>query len=292
MCRSFAVHLVSLLAALLAKPAVGQPGVIASASGDMKELARLIFNPAMSGVEITKAESVGNSAQFGMYAQVGDFFQGLPGFGTVLSSGKVEEVKGGGNPKWDLGGLGDADLDAVLKTVGPPNVGYVSKDAAALLIQVKVSRPVTITVAYVFGSMDFEFATSNTPLPDLFGLFLNSKNVALIGGKPVSTATIYCKNDQLNCKQLIIPPNTVGTSLFGYTTTQQATLDLPIGTHQIKLAVADGLIPNISRSTDAAVFICFVGAVKAPTAAPVSPPVVSPPVAIPGKMKMAMMMMS
>jgi hypothetical protein len=291
----FATGLAALLGALSIKTAVGQPGVIAAATGDAKELATLLVNPAESGLEILNPELKGNAVQHGVYAQVGDFFKGLPSTGIVLSSGKVEDVRFGvafpsvGFPD----SLGDTDLDTTLRMI---DQAYSSLDAAGLSIQVKVSRPVTIKVSYVFGSADFRFYVGNPPpipSPDIFGLFLNNKNVALIGGKAVSTATIYCTGGGSNCDQLI--PNydavkdtaAAGTSLPFFTKTQVVTLDLPMGTHHLKVAVADGTNDGTDRFGDAAVFLGFVGAVKAPTAAPVSPPVALPV----GKMKMAMMMM-
>jgi hypothetical protein len=289
----FTVSLAAIAVALSIEAAVGQPGVIATARNDAKELATLLVNPVESGVEILDPELKGNDVQHGVYAQTGDLFQGLPSTGIVLSSGKVEDVKFGViNPNTDLAGLGDTDLDTLVQTINP---AYSSLDAAALSFQVKVSRPVTIQVSYVFGSGDFYFAGPATSVPDNFGLFLNNKNVALIGGKAVSTATIYCRQGGSNCNQLFANYNAfqntalAGTSLTFYTTTQVVTLDLPVGTHQLKVAVADGN----TRGGDAAVFLSFVGAVKAATAAPVSPPIApaSPPVAIPVR-KMMMKMMN
>jgi hypothetical protein len=302
MCRSFlfAAGLAGLLGSLSIETVVGQPGVIAAATDDTTELTTLLLNPAESGVEILNPELKGNAAQHGVYAQVGGLFKGLPSTGIVLSSGKVEDVKFGGFPDTVFGGPGDADLDTALKAIDPT---YSSLDASVLSMQVKVSRPVSIKVAYVFGSDDFIFDVFNPPptdLPDIFGLFLNNKNVALIGGTAVSTANIRCFQGGLNCDQLInnFDPNkgaVAGTSLFFFTKTQVVTLDLPVGTHQLKVAVADGTDDGTSRFNDVAVFLSFVSAVKSPTAAPVSPPLavpVPPPMAVPvGTMKMAMMKM-
>jgi hypothetical protein len=296
--RSFLIAAgLAILLALLIETVVGQPGVIAAATDNKTELTTLLLNPVESGVEILNPELKGNAAQHGVYAQVGDFFKGLPSTGIVLSSGKVEEVKFGGFPDTVFGGPGDTDLDTALKAIDP---AYLSLDASVLSFQVKVSRPVTIKVAYVFGSIDFVWGVLFPPpngFPDIFGLFLNNKNVALIGGMAVSTANIRCFGGGLNCDQLIhnydrnMNSAVAGTSLFYYTKTQLVTLDLPVGTHQLKVAVADGSTGFL----DAAVFLSFVGAVKAPTAAPVSPPLavpVSPPMAVPvGTMKMAMMKM-
>jgi hypothetical protein len=299
--RSFLVAAgLAVLLALSIETVVGQPGVIAAATGDAMEQATLLVNPAESGVQILNPELTGNAAQRGVYAQVGGLFKGLPSTGIVLSSGKVEQVKfDGAFPGTEFGGLGDTDLDTALKAI---NLAYSSLDASVLSFQVKVSRPVSIKVAYVFGSMDFyasAFFPPPTPFPDIFGLFLNNKNVALIGGKAVSTASIYCFQGGLNCDELISNYNPqsgsgkAGTSLSFYTKTQVVTLDLPVGTHQLKVAVADGTNDGTNNYADAAVFLSFVSAVKAPTAAPVSPPMavpVSPPTVV-GKMKMAMKMM-
>jgi hypothetical protein len=297
----FAVRLAALVVGLMIKPAAGQPGVIAAASDDDKHLASQILNPAVSGVEILEAELKGNAAQHGVYAQAGDFFKGLPSTGIVLSSGKVADLAFSPqipNTGFD-GSLGDSDLDSELKTIGPGHSSSTTADAAVLSIQFKVSKPVTIKVAYVFGSADSLYPDPDTFFPDIFGLFLNNKNVALIGGKVVSTATVYCGADKLNCDQLILNFNPInekplaGTRLPVYTKTQEVTLDLPIGTHKLKVAVADGYVTgDRNRYYDAAVFLSFVGAVQAPTAAPVSIPVPVPiPVPAPGKMKMTMMMM-
>jgi hypothetical protein len=70
---------------------------------------------------------------------------------------------------------------------------------------------------------------------------------------------------------------------LGYTKTPVVTFNLTLGTHQLKVAIADG----IDLFLDAAVLIRFLGAVHAPTAAPVSAPV---PVLTVGKMRMKMMM--
>jgi hypothetical protein len=302
--RSFlsAAGVAALLCSLSIETAVGQPGVIAAATGDAKELATLLVNPAESGLEILNPELKGNAAQHGVYAQAGDFFKGLPSTGIVLSSGKVEEVRFGSVdfPDTSFNGPGDTDLDTALKAISQT---YSSLDAAVLSMQVRVSRPVTIKFSYVFGSADFFFDNDVFPpptsFPDIFGLFLNNKNVALIGGTAVSTANIRCFGGGLNCDQRIsnLRPDqntaVAGTSLIFFTKTQVVTLDLPLGTHQLKVAVADGTNDGTIDSRDAAVFLSFVSAVKAPTAAPVSPPMavpVSPPMAA-GKMKMAMMMM-
>jgi hypothetical protein len=298
--RSFLIATsLAVLLALLIETVAGQPGVIAAARDDAMEQATLLLNPAESGVQILNPELKGNAAQHGVYAQVGGLFKGLPSTGIVLSSGKVEEVKFGGpnfNPSTNFRGPDDPDLATVLKAINPV---YSSLDAAVLSFQVKVSRPVSIKVSYVFGSLNFYSAVFSAPpnsAPDIFGLFLNNKNVALIGGTAVSTATIYCTSGGSNCDQLILNYDVnndaavAGTSLSFYTKTQVVTLDLPVGTHQLKVAVSDGSTSS-NGGGDAAVFLSFVSTVKAPTVAPVSPPLavpVSPPI---GKMKMTMMKM-
>jgi hypothetical protein len=273
-----AVRFVVLLVSLLVKPAVGQGGVTATTSTNATDLATLIFKPAESGIEITKAELKGDPEQHGVYSNLGPkFLNGLPSTGTVLSSGYVLDVKlGGVLPDTNFGGDGDSDLDGVLKAI---NADYSSKDAAVLFAEVKVSRPVAITVAYVFGSLDLVNGGPTTSFPDVFGLFVNKQNVALIGGKPVSAATIYCSNGGSSCDQLNNPnqnPNQVATSLIRYTTTQLVTLNLLKGTHQLKVAVADGTKSGTNRNADAGVFIAFVGAVKEPTQSPTLQPTHKP----------------
>jgi hypothetical protein len=280
------IRCVLLLLSVLVKPAPGD--VIASPGKSAKELAEIMFAPGTSGVTVVDASFVvGQSAQFGTFAQFQ--FQKLPNTGLVLSSGEVVNVKAGAKPSSNMNGAGDVDLDKVLTKI---NSKYSSLDAAALLVTVHVSKPVDITLAYVFGSRDFpnDSVGGDTPWPDVFGLFLNGKNVALIGGIPVSVATVYCDvNDVkggINCLQYIDNIAEQGTSLVGFTKTQMTTLNLPKGTHQIKVAVADGTV-DTNRNADAVVFMSFIGAVQAPTMAPVMAPVI-----VPGTMKMMKMMMT
>jgi hypothetical protein len=283
-----AVRPALLLLSFLVKPVPAQD-VIAAMSDNATELAALILKPGASGVAIVKAELVGNAAQFGTYAYVGNMFRKLPSTGVVLSSGKVVDVSTAvfaPNTEFD-NSVGDADLDKELKKI---NANYASLDAAVLLIQVKVSRPVAVSMAFVFGSYDLPIY-GFTAFPDIFGLFLDGTNVALMGDKPVSVATVYCDaNGGVNCDQLVTNGNRVGTSLTGYTKTQTTTLNLSTGIHEIKVAVADGgLITDVpNRAADGAVFLSFIGTVQAPTAAPIS---VQAPTAAPTSGKRQMMNM-
>jgi hypothetical protein len=108
--------------------------------------------------------------------------------GVILTSGSAQLAPGPNNSDGaalNIGGAGDADLDAIN---GPP----ATFDAAVLQFQFTAVAPV-ISFQYVFGSEEYnEFVNSN--FNDVFGFFLNGSNIALIpgGGGPVSINNVNC----------------------------------------------------------------------------------------------------
>jgi hypothetical protein len=257
---------------LLTKPVVGQTLTVTE-NKDAAALAAQILNPSASGVTIVSTQLVGHPGQFANYSQ-SHLFQNLANTGALLSTGWAVEVDadiGVGNGDGDFDHAGDGDLDQVL-TWMQPETPYETADAAVLLMEVKVPRPVAITLSYVFGSSNYpNHEGGETVFPDIFGIFVNGVYTSLIGGNPVSVATVYCNNNGFggggsNCDEYVNNNAQRGTSLKGYTKTQTVMLNLPAGTHQVKVAVADSGIAGMNVYGDSAVLLNFQGAAFAPIA--------------------------
>jgi hypothetical protein len=267
---------VALCLLVVVKPATGADGVTATQSADYKALAKLIFNPDVTGVTINDATTfTGDAQQIGTYDATGTFFDSLPRSGVVMSSGKVVEVKERGNPSTNLTGSGgDGGLTNELKRIGLTGNEADTKDAAVLVVDVTVSKAVNIDIAYVFGSDEYRFPPS-VQYADVFGLFHGGANIALIGNDPVSVKTVNCgSTPPRNCGEFIgnISPR-IGTSLSGFTKTQVVTLKLPVGTNQkVKIVIADAR----EYDDDAVVFLGFLRFQLAPTQSPTSKPTQSP----------------
>jgi hypothetical protein len=261
---------------LLVQPATGADGVTATestASTDFKELAKSIFRPDVTGVTIDGVAFTGDARAIGTYVATGTFFGGLPRSGGVMSSGKVVDVQQGSIPNTLFQTAGDANLSKVLEDIGLTTATY---DAAVLVVDITVPKAVDIDIAYVFGSREYLYGISLQYF-DVFGLFHGGGNVARIGnGKdPVSVKTVNCGTTRTtptrNCDQFVVnQPNPIGTSLRGYTKTQIATLKLPVGTNQVKIAIADAEGPY----DDSAVFLSFLS--LTPTRSPTQKPTHSP----------------
>jgi hypothetical protein len=274
--------LFSLVSISLLNAAHGQP-VTATGAG-ATAVAQLLF-PPQSGVLIQSATAGGQPEQVGVYTKDKSVFKGLASTGAILSSGNVANVAIGSDDSKAFGGPGDAQLDLLL------GGNYDTADAASLLIAIRVPVAVTITWRFVFGSNDYPLFFGT---PDLFGFFLNGVNVAMIGNDPISTYAVNCgpSGDGVgpNCKQYVKNDglDEAGTGLNGYTLTQTLTLNLPIGDHTIKIAIADAEefadVP-VSDTNDSMVLLSFRRAVQVP--APVPVPVAPPK----GKMMGDMMMM-
>jgi hypothetical protein len=207
-------------------------------------------------VKINGVEFTGNSQQAGYYATTGTFFNGLPGSGVVMSSGRVVDVQQGGGQSTNFGLSGDSDLTKVLRGSGLSGNAAATYDAAVLVVDVTVEKTMEIDIAFVFGSREYNYPLSMQHA-DVFGLFQGGTNIALVGDDPVSLKTINCKTNK-NCNQFIGSSGWEGTSLTGYTQVQVATLELRAGTNQkVKIAVADGGPTEFGGIGDAAVFLSF-----------------------------------
>ncbi len=169
---------------------------------------------------------------------------GIIGFeeGIILSSGDIAFVVGPNNET----GItkenytpGDPDLDTLI-------AGLTTVDAAVLEFDF-IPGTNLITFEYVFGSEEYnEYVGS--PYNDVFGFFLNGKNVALLPGTitPVSINSVNC--DQNSAYYIDNDPvnfacyggTLLDTQMDGLTVVLHVTAEvIPDETNHIKLAIAD-----------------------------------------------------
>jgi hypothetical protein len=246
-------HLIIALC-LLVKPVTGHYGVTATVSANYTALANLIVRPDVTGLKINGVEFKGSPQQIGSYATMGPLFSGLPRSGVVMSSGRVVNVQEEGIESSGFFSPGDDDLTYELRKIGLTGFDAGTYDAAVLVVDVSVQKAVDIDIAFVFGSNEYLGFDLSKQYADVFGLFHEGTNIALIGNDPVSVKTVNCgANPPKNCNQFI-NANLLETSLAGYTMTRIVTLKLPVGTNQkVKIAIADAH----DDSLDAAVFLSF-----------------------------------
>jgi uncharacterized protein YrrD len=253
-------------------PTVATGGVTGTQSADYMALAKNILRPDVTGVTINDVKFTGNAAQIGTYSATGTFFGGLPRSGVVLSSGNVVDVNDVRSSS-SFDGPGYDDLSKVLQGIGLTGSATSTYDAAVLVVDVTVSKAVDIGIAYVFGSTEYKY-TLDSQSADVFGFFQGDTNIALIGNRPVSIATVNCGYTRpRNCEQFIANQSPNGFS--GYTKSQIATLKLPAGANQkVTVAIAD----SWGFDDDTAVFLSFMSLTpsRSPTRKPTLKPTRSP----------------
>jgi hypothetical protein len=163
--------------------------------------------------------------------------------GIVLDTGKVSDLPGPntGGSGTNFGLPGDIDLNRI---VAPT----LTQDASVLEFDF-VPKTSTITFNYVFGSQEYNTRV-NSGFPDVFGLYINDKNYALVPGtNPAEAVTVDTINLNSNSQFFInnaIPPdpfpttNPINIHLNGITTVLTATAPVVPGrTNHIKFAIAD-----------------------------------------------------
>jgi hypothetical protein len=199
---------------------------------------------AGQGVTISNVSFTGTTG--GATASAGMFTggTGVIGFesGVILSNGHAVDVEGGSKnfASTDLGLAGDTDLDNLA------NVSTSDGHDATILSFDFVPKGSTLQFSYVFGSEEYnEFVGSQ--FDDVFGFFLNGKNVAVIPGTntPVSVNTV---NKGINSKFYIDnDPQDFGgndgpvqTALNGLTVVLTVNVSVMPGvTNHIKLGIED-----------------------------------------------------
>jgi hypothetical protein len=193
------------------------------------------------GVTVSNATFTGSNMAAGTFSGG----NGILGFdsGIVLDTGNVNDLPGpnkSDSTSTDFGLPGNPNLDAILNGSG------TTQDAATLDFDI-VPTGNTVTFSYVFGSEEYnEFVDSG--FNDVFGFFVNGKNVALVPGTntPVSVDSInLMSNSQLyrnNALSTDPDPtsNPINIELDGITVVLQATASVtPNQVNHIELSIGD-----------------------------------------------------
>ncbi|MBI2808856.1 MAG: choice-of-anchor L domain-containing protein [Planctomycetes bacterium] len=198
--------------------------------------ASLVQNLLGPSVTATNIQYTGDQKAAGIFSDTNNA-TGIKN-GVVLSSGSAKGVAGPNTDtafSTDNGGAGDPDLDAIIS----PDIGY---DASTLEFDF-VPKGSILSFQYVFGSDEYnEFAPPNFGINDVFGFFLNGKNIALLPGTstPVSIATV---NAVTNSKYFVDndqQPGPRDTQMDGLTTVLSVTVNVKPGVvNHIKLTIED-----------------------------------------------------
>jgi hypothetical protein len=139
---------------------------------DVQKVFNILFTDTADSYSRLGGTIVAAYGQLGTYTQTGGIFEGLATTGLVLSSGNVASVQEGGTPSTAYNtGISLRSLDALL-----PN--HKTTDAAVAEIEFTAEKATTVSLSFVFASEEY-----NAGNPDVFGLWVNDVNVALIGGQ-------------------------------------------------------------------------------------------------------------
>lgn len=136
---------------------------------DAAALAAILINSDSVSLVAGSAKFTGSNLAVGTFADTGSIFPFTNG--VVLSSGRVSSLLGS-NEEEVLGTNGDADLSAL--------TGGKTFDAAVLEFSF-IPASDQISYSYVFGSNEYPEYVGKS-YNDVFGFFVNGKNVALIPG--------------------------------------------------------------------------------------------------------------
>jgi uncharacterized repeat protein (TIGR01451 family) len=200
-----------------------------------QDLAQALVGP---GVTVSNVSFSGTIQSAGLFS--GGLSTGLGlGRGVVLSSGSAVGAVGPNSNDF-FGRTLDTPGDASLNGLVP---GQTTYDSTVLEFDATISAPV-LTVQYAFSSEEYdEYAGSG--YNDVFGFFVNGVNIATFPGTsvPVSINTVnhftrpeyFHRNDPTEFGY----PTPYALQADGFTTVLQAEVSLPVGTHRLKLAIAD-----------------------------------------------------
>ncbi len=201
----------------------------------------------------TSSINISNISFNGSDSALGTFSggTGIIGFeqGIILSSGLVQNVIGPNTADGDghAHGLpGDADLDSLIP-------GFETEDACILEFDFECAAVNQIGFEYVFASEEYNEYVNND-FNDVFGFFVNGKNVALLpdgqtvvsinnvnGGNPLgdsaSNPQYFINNDE--CQFSTVPSCPLNTEMDGLTVVLVARAKIQPGVNHIKLAIAD-----------------------------------------------------
>lgn len=228
---------------------------IADAVEEFLSLSTTDLNSGLSPEDLVKkllgpGVTVSDVKYYGVNHAAGTFKggTGIIGFedGIILSTGKISDVAGpnmADDTTTSNGQPGDSDLDSLIS-------GYTTFDRSVLEFDFIPNTDV-LTFEYVFGSEEYnEYVHS--AFNNIFGFFINGKNVALIpgtttpvsinnvnGGNPYGSANAknkeYFRNNDLDDGG-----GSTNTELDGLTTVLKVTTNVNAGVkNHIKLAIAD-----------------------------------------------------
>jgi hypothetical protein len=225
---------------------------------DVTVTALTISQTLMPGIALTGVTTLGGDEALGIFTGTTpvDGVR-IPG-GIVLGTGRVENASGPNFGESDGQHLrvGDASLDALI--AGP------TLDAAGVEFSFTPTQPVAI-FNIVFSSD--EYMTGVGGSNDVFGLFINGINIALVPGtvNPISvlnidkilTPTLFKDNDH----SPLGAPSAFAIEADGMTKVMKARVLLtPGATHTLKVVIADGpVVPGAADDFgDSTVFIAPV----------------------------------
>jgi len=193
----------------------------------------------------TNAPAISNVVFTGDERSGGTFSGGAPtvgfGNGIVLGSGVIGDVAGPNDAPdttTNFGTAGDPDLDALIP-------GFFTQDATTLEFDFQCSAGQVVSFRYVFASEEYnEFV--NSEFNDVFGFYLNGKNIALLpqsttpvainnvnGGNPLGTNASHPELYRNNAD------GSVNIEPDGLTVVLGAEATINSGLNHIKLAIAD-----------------------------------------------------
>lgn len=241
--RSAITAIAVCLVGLCGAPPAG--AVEATGSTDAGTLAAALVG---GGVTISNATLTAGDGSAGAFSGGGS----AVGFddGVVLSSGDVSLVAGPNTTTGAgavMGTPGDPDLSALID-------GVATLDAAVLEFDFVPSTP-TLRFTYAFGSEEYNEYVGQ--FNDVFGLFVNGVNCAIVPGTantPVSINSVNLNTNEAYYRDndLASGPPALDIQFDGMTVPLQCMAPVVVGqTNHLKLAVADAL----DRVLDSAVFI-------------------------------------
>jgi len=275
LCRGSGVRIRSkaLVAACCALGALGTSGVNAALSVAPETDAAVLLSNLIAGSSFSTSSAtlIGNvgsgSEQQGTFSGGASAGIGLER-GVILTSGRALNAIGP-NTLPDItsqaGGGGDNGLSTL--------IGAATLDANVLTFNFLPTTAGTLLFRYVFASDEYNdigSATDPTPYDDVFGLFVNGANQALVPGfNRVSIKTVNCGNGARgiptqnlpggpNCSVFVNNNFDPGAAPYdiqydGFTQVLAASINVVAGgQYQVQLAIADA--PD-DRNLDSAVFI-------------------------------------
>ena len=200
--------------------------------------------PSDSSVIVSNINFVGDERCFGIFgaglAAVPDLDPAFPDEGIVLGTGNVEDLplQDSGSQSTAFGTPGDQDLFNLLPPGSPETL-----DACVIEVDFKCNycQEYDVSFNYVFGSDEYlEYAGS--AFNDVFALFLNGQNLALVPGTTDAVA-INSVNHFTNSEYFVANEGLLtypGIEMDGFTQTFSTAIGTASGgTNTLKIAIAD-----------------------------------------------------